>query len=133
MKCLTGCEKSATRLAVECEALLAHLSADHRDGTGGRVMVVTAGVVSVHPADQPRAQVIVEEQLLVAAPCPVVSDQVDPELRPVGELGDEAPQLGYREIAPTRTSDRAERIRAHRAGESERPIDRAAGPGSIRG
>ena len=52
---------------VQRQALLAHPPADHGHRPGGTVVVVKAGVVVVHPADQPRGQVLVADQLRVVA------------------------------------------------------------------
>ena len=96
VKALGGPKNTIARRSVDREALLAHAPADHGDGSGGDVVVVKAGVVVVHPADQPRRQVRVGEQLLVDALGVIVVDAVDPQLRPIGELGDERLQLGAR-------------------------------------
>ena len=62
------------------QALLAHRAAQDRDRASGDVVVVEAGVVIVHPADQPGGQVLVAEQLLIDALRGVVLDEVDPQL-----------------------------------------------------
>ena len=61
MEALAGRERSIARRSADREALLVHASADDRHGTRRRVVVVKAGVVIVHPADQPSAQVIVAQ------------------------------------------------------------------------
>jgi hypothetical protein len=69
-------------------------------------VVVKSGVVIVHPADQPCGEVIVGDQLLVEPLGGVVPDEVDPQLGPIGELGDEGLELRTREVAPTRAWNR---------------------------
>ena len=56
-------------------------------------MVVKAGVVVLHPADQPGRHVLVAEQLLIDALVGVVLDQIDPQLGTGGEVAHEALQL----------------------------------------
>ena len=65
-------------------------------------MVVEAGVVIVHPADQPGGHVLVAEQLLVGALAGVVTDVLDPQLGSLGQLGDERLELRAVEVAPAR-------------------------------
>ncbi len=89
VKALGGPKNTIARRSVDRQALLAHAPADHGDRARGDVVVVKAGVVVVHPADQPSGQVRVGEQLLVDALGVVVVDAADPQLRPLGELGDE--------------------------------------------
>src|SRR6185312_9624126 len=67
---------------------------DDRDRARGDVVVVEAGVLLVHPADQPRRHVVVAHQLRVAARGAVVLDQVRPQLGALGEALDELDQLG---------------------------------------
>jgi hypothetical protein len=99
------CEGAIVRWAIDRQALLAHGAADDRHGSGGHVVVVKAGVVVVHPADQPRRQVIVAQQLLVDALAGVVLDQMNPQLGPVGELAHEVLELGTRQVAAARPGD----------------------------
>ena len=121
-----GTEDAVARRPVDRQALLAHGSADDGDGAGGDVVVMEAGVVLVHPADQPGREVIVAEQLLVQALGAVVLDQVDPQLRPVGELAHERLQLAAREIAPARARDASELADVvHRGGDARRALDGA--------
>ena len=98
------------RRARQRQALLAHGAADDGDGAGGAVVVVKAGVVIVHPADQPCADVRVCDQLLVGALAGVVADALDPELGPVGELADERLELARVEGAPAGTRQQTERV-----------------------
>jgi len=62
-------------------------------------VIVKAGVVVVHPADQPDRDVLVAAQLLVRARRRVVVDEVAPPIGPGGQLGDEVTQLGARQVA----------------------------------
>ncbi len=71
-------------------------------------MVVKARVVVVHPADQPGGEVRVGEQLLVDALRVIVVDAVDPQLRLLGELGDEVPQLGGGQVPVARAGNGGE-------------------------
>jgi hypothetical protein len=59
VKALGGPKNTIARRTVDREALLAHASSHHGDGARGHVVVVKAGVVVVHPADQPRGQMVV--------------------------------------------------------------------------
>ena len=114
------------RRPVDRQTLLAHRAADDRDGARRDVVVVEAGVVVVHPADQPCGQVLVAQQLLIDALAAVVLDQIDPQLRPVGELADERLQLRAGEVAPARARDAGELARraATPRAESVRPLRR---------
>lgn len=94
--------------AADRKAVLADRPAEDRHRARGAVVVVKPGVVIVHPADQPHGQVIVTEQLLVQPLGGVVLDVVDPQLRPVGELGDESLELGPREVASGWSRNRRE-------------------------
>src|ERR1700677_4924183 len=102
VKALPHSKATIARRTVDRQALLAHAASDHRDGARGDIVVVKAGVVVVHPADQPRRQVRVAEQLLVDALGVVVMDAVDPQLRLRGELGDERLQLGRGQVPVAR-------------------------------
>ena len=93
---------------VDRQTLLADGPADDGDGAGGDVVVVEAGVVLVHPADQPGGQVLVAEQLLVYPLGGVVLDESNPQLGPVGELADERLQLRTRQVAPARARERGD-------------------------
>lgn len=107
------------------KALLADGSADDGHGAGGDVVVVEAGVVLVHPADQPGCDVLVAEQLLVDALRGVVLDQMDPQLGPIGQLADERLELWAGEIASTRTGHTGHA--AHVDGRRQREAGRADG------
>ena len=85
-------------------------------------MVVEAGVVVVHPADQPDGDVVVAQQLLVDARARIVGDEVTPQLGTAGEPRDVALELGAVEVAAGGTIDHA----ATRA-RSPAPCSRRAG------
>src|SRR6202453_2493772 len=102
VKALPHSKATIARRTVDRQALLAHAASDHRDGARGDIVVVKAGVVVVHPADQPRGQVRVGEQLLVDALGVIVVDASDPQLRLRGELGDERLQLGRGQVPVAR-------------------------------
>ena len=62
-------------------------------------MVVEAGVVALHPADQPDRQVLVQHELLEAALLRAVAHQGPPQPGAGGEGGDHRTQLVARQIA----------------------------------
>ena len=86
-------------------------------------MVVEAGVLLVHPADQPRRDVVVAQQLRVAARGAVVLDEVRPQLRALGEALDELDQLGRVHAG---TSTPSAPLRVHRGQGVLAPRRRAA-------
>ena len=69
------------RRRAEHEPVLADAARDDGHRAGGDVVVVEAGVLLVHPADQPGGDVVVAQQLRVAARRAVVLDEVRPQLR----------------------------------------------------
>lgn len=93
VKGVADAERARARLAADRQALLADAPADDGDGAGRGVVIVKAGVLLVDPADQPRGEVRVADQLLVDALGRIVADAVDPQLRLVGELADERLEL----------------------------------------
>ena len=60
------------------QALLEHLTAQDRDGAGGDVVVMEAGVVSRHPADQPALNLGVVDDALEHPLHRVVANEVTP-------------------------------------------------------
>ena len=70
-------------------------------------MVVEAGVVVLHPADEPDGEVVVADELLVDALGGVVADERAPEVAPLREPRDEVLELGALEVAPERPRDHA--------------------------
>ncbi len=110
-----GGERPCLWLAADRQALLADVAADDGHGAGRDVVVVKAGVLLVHPADQPRGHVRVAEQLVVDALSRVVPDELDPQLRSVGELAHERLQLRGGQVALARARQQVERDRRRRA------------------
>jgi hypothetical protein len=79
---LAGGDRARRGRAPEHEPLLADLAGGDGDGPGRQVVVVVAGVVVVHPADQPDGDALVAVQLGVGARVGPVLDQVRPLLGP---------------------------------------------------
>ena len=77
---LAGAEHARGRRRAEHEPVLAHAALDDGDSAGGDVVVVEARVVVVHPADQPRGDVVVAQELGVGPRGAVVLDEVAPAL-----------------------------------------------------
>ena len=82
------------RLAAEPQALLDDGALGDDDRSRREVVVVEAGVVAGHPADEPDLDLVVEAQALEDALGRVVADEVAPALGGGGEAGDDLAQLG---------------------------------------
>ena len=91
-------EGARDRRPAEREPVLGHLALDHRDGPAGKVVVVEARVVVVHPADQPDRDVVVAAQLLVVALVRRVLHEVLPHRGIGGQVTDEGLQGGAVEL-----------------------------------
>jgi hypothetical protein len=104
---LAGGERATARLAADRQALLAHAPADNSNSASGDVVVVEAGVVILHPADQPRGEMLVAAELLVDALAGLMTDGVDPQLWTVGQLAHEVLELDCGQVAPARSRHRA--------------------------
>ena len=100
--------------AAEQQAVLDHLALRDGHGAGGAVVVVEAGVVVVHPADEPDGEVVVADELLVDALGRVVADERAPEVGPSGEPGDDVLELGALEVAPELAHDTEATLREAR-------------------
>ena len=87
-------EPARHRRTTEHEPFLGHLAADHGHGAGGQVVIVEAGVVIVHPADQPDRELVVAQQLLVDAALGVVLDEMRPARRLLREAPHDRDELG---------------------------------------
>lgn len=83
----------------QAQALLDDLALEHRDRSGGAVVVVEAGVVAGHPADEPHGHVLVGDEAVERAPVRVVADVGAPELGPLAEPAREHAQLVADEVA----------------------------------
>jgi hypothetical protein len=80
-------------------SLLADLAVDDGDDAGRAVVVVEAGVVTGHPADEPGRRVRAGGQLAEDALRRVVADVRAPQLRLRGEVLGEDRELVDREVA----------------------------------
>jgi len=69
---LTGAVLGALVLPAELEAVVADAPADHVHRPGREVVVVKAGVGGLVPVDQPRAQALAAEELLIATSLRIV-------------------------------------------------------------
>ena len=92
-------ELARDRRTAQREPVLGHGAGDDGDRAAGQVVVVKAGVVVVHPADQPDRDVVVAVQLLVVALLARVADEVRPALRRRRQLADEPLERGAVELA----------------------------------
>src|SRR4051812_2754366 len=81
------------RAGAGVEALLEHGAADHGHGSGGEIVVVEAGVVPRHPADQPGLEVGLVEHALEDALRGVVANEVLPRGGLRGQACHQAAQL----------------------------------------
>src|SRR6476660_4162537 len=102
-----GAEAPGRGRAPEQQAVLDHLALRDGHGAGGAVVVVEAGVVVLHPADEPDGDVVVADELLVDALGRVVPDERAPQVGPFGEPGDEVLELWALQVAPERPRDHA--------------------------
>ncbi len=101
---LAAPERARDRRPAECQPILGHLAVHHGDGATGEVVVVKAGVVVVHPADQPDRDVVVAAQLFVVALVRCVAHEVLPHLRVCRQIADERLQGGAVELVHTQCS-----------------------------
>src|SRR3954453_21234059 len=92
------------------QAILGHAALDHRHGAGGQVVVVEAGVVIVHPADQPDRKAVVAVQLLVVPALRVVAHAVRPRGGVGGEAADDGLELGRGQLGHRKRSGLATAI-----------------------
>ena len=82
------------RLSAQAQALLDDRPLRDDHGARGEIVVMEAGVVPGHPADQPDLDLVVDAQAREDALLGVVADQVLPGLRVGGKPGDQLAQLG---------------------------------------
>jgi hypothetical protein len=109
---LAGLGDALGRLAADDQALLPHGAGGNADRARGEVVVVEAGVVVVHPADQPDGDVLVTVQLDVGAGVGAVGDEVLPRLGAGGDIGDEGGELVLVEVVRGWV-DHADRVLYH--------------------
>ncbi len=88
----------------ECETVLRDLALHDRDRPAGQVVVVEAGVLVVHPTDQPHRDVVVAAQLLVVPLVGRVLHEVLPDRRVGGQVADEGLQGGAVQLIHTKRS-----------------------------
>src|SRR4051812_49331698 len=81
--------RPGNRRTAECEPILGDRPRDDGDGAAGEIVVVEAGVVLVHPADQPDRDLVVALQLDVDPLLARVPDETLPAPGVGGEVEDE--------------------------------------------
>ena len=94
----------------QAQALLHHGALGDDDRPRREVVVMEAGVVAGHPADEPDLELIVEAQALEDALGGVVADQMGPRLRIGGQTRDDRAQLGAPQRWRRRSSEQPRRV-----------------------